>query len=91
MKRIIVALIMCSLVGITAYGQQKDRGQKPNPDEQFKKMDSDSDGKISRDEANNSGGKLKEKFDNIDANKDGFLDKAEMEAFRKNNRPQRKG
>jgi Ca2+-binding EF-hand superfamily protein len=43
------------------------------------KMDKDGDGKISKDEA---GEKLKEKFDELDADKDGFLSAEEIKSAR---------
>src|ERR1700730_13312243 len=44
----------------------------------LKQMDTDKDGKISREEAK---GKLAESFDKIDTNKDGYLDRKELRAM----------
>jgi len=48
---------------------------KDRVDYLFKQLDTDKDGKISREEAR---GMVRQNFDEIDANKDGFLDRAEM-------------
>lgn len=53
--------------------QQK--GERPNPEEMFTKMDANSDGKLSKEEVQ---GPLKEKFSEIDANQDGYLSKEEL-------------
>ncbi|MCA8940536.1 MAG: hypothetical protein KDB07_12040 [Planctomycetes bacterium] len=53
---------------------QQDR-QPAGPSPFFKLLDTDDDGKISKDEAP---AKLKEKFDEADGNKDGFIDDAEL-------------
>ncbi len=69
------------------WGQRAPTGeQAPNRDqpttvdlwERLKNADRNSDGKISRDEAP---AQLKENFDRIDSNRDGFLDKGEVEAM----------
>jgi hypothetical protein len=49
--------------------------------DQWKKMDANGDGKLSRDEAAKSP-RLAERFDQIDANKDGFVTPDEMKAAR---------
>ncbi len=48
----------------------------------FMRLDTDHDGKISRDEAAKNP-KLAAKFDQLDANHDGFLDRSDFEAMRK--------
>ena len=56
--------------------------------ERFKQADKDGDGKLSREEAPD---KLKENFDRLDTNKDGFIDATEMARFferLRQNRPQ---
>ncbi len=49
----------------------------PNVDAFLKKWDANQDGRISRHEAR---GKLRELFDEMDLNHDGYLDKVELEA-----------
>ncbi|MGV8921730.1 MAG: EF-hand domain-containing protein [Thermomonas sp.] len=43
-------------------------------------LDTDKDGRVNRTEAAAGKGKLAERFDQMDVNKDGFLDKADMQA-----------
>jgi Ca2+-binding EF-hand superfamily protein len=54
----------------------------------LKQMDTNKDGKISREEAK---GKLAESFDKIDANKDGYLDRKELRAMAERILAQQKG
>src|SRR5260221_3752606 len=54
----------------------------------LKQMDTDKDGKISRDEAK---GKLAASFEKIDTNKDGYLDRKEMRAMAERSLAQQKG
>lgn len=68
-------------------GRERPQGERPqrNP---IADMDKDGDGKISKDEA---GERLKDMFDKLDADKDGFLTEEEIAAGRKNaERPQRR-
>ena len=51
------------------------RGQRPSVEEVFK-MDKNGDGKLGKDEVQ---GRLLQAFDRFDANKDGFITKAEFE------------
>ena len=64
-------------------GQQQRRGGPPQFDQLLKEMDSNNDGKLSKDEAK---GGLVDDFDRVDVNKDGFVTKEEME-----NAPKREG
>ena len=57
----------------------------PNPEERFKKMDKNADGKITADEFPN-----KETFDRIDADKDGAVTLEEMKAFMAKDQPREK-
>ena len=54
----------------------------------LKQMDTNKDGKISREEAK---GKLAESFDKIDTNKDGYLDRKELRAMAERILAQQKG
>ena len=60
-----------------------DRAHKMH--ERMKAADKDGDGKISREEANASLPRLAKHFDEIDANKDGFVTREEMKAFHDKN------
>lgn len=100
MKHFLVAgLLMATLVSAKTYAQQP---QQQQPQQQhdhegfFKKIDTDGDGKLSKTEVdaaakdNKRVSKLKENFDVIDANKDSFLDKEELKAYRKKEGDQKK-
>ena len=58
------------------------QGGKPSIDEIFSRMDSNKDGKLSKDEAK---GPLENDFSKIDTNKDGFITKEELEKAPKPN------
>ena len=60
-------------------------GERPNPEEMFAKMDTNSDGKLAKEEIQ---GKLKERFEEIDSNNDGYISKEELKNAPK---PQRQG
>ncbi|MGV6831573.1 MAG: EF-hand domain-containing protein [bacterium] len=66
---------------------KKGERRRPNPEEAFKMMDVNEDGKISEKEAK---GPLAEHFERIDINKDGFIDKDEISKIQKR-RNQRRG
>ena len=56
------------------------RGEKPNPEQIFKMLDTNKDGRISKTEAEKAKRKmLARNFDLIDINKDGFIEKEELE------------
>lgn len=72
-------------------GGRKKRGKRPSREEIIKRIlagDKDGDGRISRAEASD---RLKSRFDQLDANQDGFLDKGELEAGLRFRKRQRKG
>jgi Ca2+-binding EF-hand superfamily protein len=75
---------MLLLLATHGQTQTKDAKKLPakTPDEfvemLLKQMDTDKDGKISREEAK---GKIAENFDKIDMNKDGYLDRKELRAL----------
>ena len=69
---------MTLVVSNTSFGQeeQKEGGKTPPTiEELFKKMDTNKDEKLSKDEVK---GPLKDDFAKIDTNKDGFLSKEEL-------------
>lgn len=75
-----IALVMLmSLFTVTANAQSSDRkqdGEKPSVETLLKDMDTNEDGKLSKDEVK---GPLKDDFSKIDTNEDGFLSKEEIE------------
>lgn len=77
--------------GATAQEKEKVRDGK-GKGEMFAKLDTDGDGKISVAEAEKAPkGKLKENFAAIDTNKDSFLDKEELKAYREQKRKEKQG
>lgn len=65
--------------------------QRQDPDKMFKTLDTDADGKLSKEEVEKmQRGKLKEDFAAIDTNKDSYLDKEELKAYREKRRSERK-
>lgn len=69
----------------TSQSRGEQKGERPNPEEMFTKMDANKDGKLSKEEVK---GPLSEKFTEIDTNKDGFLSKEELKNAPK---PERQG
>ena len=66
---------------LRAYHQAMRAGRKEKGAERFKKLDADGDGRISRAEAQ-AAPRLAAHFDDLDANKDGFLTPDELKAAR---------
>lgn len=62
------------------------RGNRPSVDELFAKMDTNEDGKLSKDEAK---GPLSKHFDRVDSDEDGFITKEEIENAPKPGKGQR--
>ncbi len=92
-KKTIVASALTFVFGLSvSYAQQA--GDRQNPEHQsiFQRLDTDGDGKISKAEAAAAEkGHLKDKFDVVDTNHDGFITKEEMKIYRQNNpRPEHK-
>jgi len=66
------------------------KGERPKREDMFTKLDSDADGKLSQAEIEKSDKKfLKENFVTIDTNKDNFIDKAELKAYRDNRKAEK--
>ncbi len=71
--------VVCLLQTETVYGQnESERGAQPPPSftELLKDMDTNKDGKLAKSEVK---GPLKNDFDTLDANNDGFITKSEFE------------
>ncbi len=97
MKHFLVAgLLMTTLVSVKSYAQQPQQPQQHDREGFFKKIDTDGDGKLSKAEVdaaakdNKRLSKLSENFTAIDTNKDSFLDKDELKAYRKSQGPRKK-
>lgn len=76
-----MALLTVSLFAVStqSYGQnpeQKGKHEPPNYAALLEKMDSNKDGKLSKDEVK---GPLKDGFEKIDTDEDGFITEAEFE------------
>lgn len=72
---VFVGLLMVS-------GMQANNGfQRPSPEKIFKKLDSNKDGKIDKEEASKARrGNFAKNFDKIDADKDGFITLKELKS-----------
>lgn len=97
MKHFLVASLLVAAVSVKTYAQQPQQPQQQHDREGFfKKIDTDGDGKLSKAEVDAAAKddkrvtKLKENFDAIDTNKDAFLDKDELKAYRQKNGPRKK-
>lgn len=81
---VILAMLMIAFGATQASAQHKKREHRPHPKEMFKKLDTNKDEKISKEEAKQTPHKhLFENFDKIDLNKDGYIEKSELEEGRK--------
>ena len=91
-KSIITCMLVSSFATVSLYAQEKKDHPKRDPEALFKKLDTDGDGKISKDEADKSQHKMiKEHFSEIDTNSDGFISKEEFKAFKPKGGPHKKG
>ena len=98
----VAGMLMATMVTVKTYAQEAPQ-QAPQQQQQkdregfFKKIDKDGDSKLSKAEVeaaakeNKRMTKLNENFAAIDTNKDGFLDKDELKAYRKSQPHPHKG
>lgn len=87
-RSIVTCLLVSSFATASLYAQEKKDHPRRDPEELFKKLDTDADGKISKEEADKSEHKMiKEHFAEIDANSDGYISKDELKAFKPKGRP----
>jgi len=83
-KKWLMVLMLGGIFTTGAVAQERVSQTKPSGEKMIAKIDTDGDGKISKDEADKAPkGKLKENFATIDTNKDSYLDKEEIKAYRK--------
>ena len=86
------ALLMGLQLSAQEQKQQRQRGERPTPTQVVEKLDANDDGKISKEEAAAAPrGRFAEHFDQIDADSDGFVTAAELEAFRGARKGRKKG
>jgi len=71
-------LIALGTLGSAALADDADNARRV--EKAFARLDTDNDGKISREEAAR-GRRIAKHFDRIDADKDGFITRAELKAF----------
>ncbi len=82
-KAVLTCLLATGLAAGSLYAQSKQGPPRRDPEEMFKKLDTDGDGKISKEEADKAEHKMiKEHFAEIDTNGDGYISKDEFKAFR---------
>jgi Ca2+-binding EF-hand superfamily protein len=87
--KILTVMIVSSLFTIATYAQEQTDKPKPDKEGMFKRLDTDADGKISKAEADKAEkGMIKEKFADIDTNKDEYINKEELKAYRQSHRQQ---
>jgi Ca2+-binding EF-hand superfamily protein len=75
------ALLIPALAPLASHAAEGDRASRAA--EQFKRADTDGNGSLSRAEAEKGSPRLAKNFDTIDANKDGQVSPAEIDAWRK--------
>ncbi|MBN8787333.1 MAG: EF-hand domain-containing protein [Terrimonas sp.] len=91
-RGIIITLLITGFTAVSSYAQEKQEPPKRDPEALFKKLDTDGDGKISKDEADKAEHKMiKDHFSEIDTNADGYISKEEFKAFKPKGGPPRKG
>ncbi len=80
LKNVLVAGILALLFGCHGKAQQRQGGDRrqgpPSPKELIAQMDADEDGKLSKEEVK---GPLRNDFDKVDLNEDGFLSLEELQ------------
>ncbi|HUL96956.1 MAG TPA: EF-hand domain-containing protein [Usitatibacter sp.] len=74
---------------LQAFHQKAGSKREERAAERFKRLDTDGDGRLSRAEAQAGAPRLAEHFDEIDANKDGFITPDELKAAREKHRAQK--
>ncbi len=89
-KTVLIAFGMTLFFCTSSFGQSEDRRERKKPPtfkELIEEMDTNKDGKLSKDEIK---GRLKKDFEKIDTDEDGFITEKEFEkAPKPNERPKR--
>ncbi|GAA4111177.1 hypothetical protein GCM10022393_08690 [Aquimarina addita] len=76
-----IGAMVFSFTTISAQEETTRDRKRPDPEKMIAKLDTDQDGKLSKEEAEAAEkGKLAERFDTIDTNSDGFLELEELAA-----------
>lgn len=89
LKTVLIVLGLTLFISHNSFGQsqnRKERREPPTFEQLLKDMDKNEDGKLSKDEIK---GPLKENFDEVDANEDGFITEKEFEKAPKPKRRER--
>ena len=83
--KILATLVACSVCTGTAMakGTVQPKPKKEMPADEFKKLDTNRDGKISKEEFLAGNGGTAEEFAKYDKNSDGYLDHAEFSQMKK--------
>lgn len=91
-KWLMVIMLVSMFTTAQSFAQDTNKRQKGEGGEKmFAALDTDSDGKLSVAEVDKAQkGKLKENFAEIDANKDKFIDKDELKAYREKRKAEKK-
>lgn len=81
MKKLLFAAGVVLMMSTSVFAQDKERRQPPPPEKVVAHLDTDKDGKISKAEADKAErGRLKEHFDDVDGNADGYVTTEELKA-----------
>ncbi|MBX3257523.1 MAG: EF-hand domain-containing protein [Chitinophagaceae bacterium] len=91
-RSIIICMLVTGFATVSSYAQERKEPPRRDPEELFKKLDTDGDGKISKDEADKAEHKMiKDHFSEMDTNADDYISKEEFKAFKPKGSPRKKG
>jgi len=92
-KWLMVIMLVSMFTTVQSFAQEvkEPKGDKPKREDMFTKLDSDADGKLSKVEIEKSDKKfLKVNFAEIDTNKDSFVNRDELKAYREKRKAEKK-